>query len=473
MAVETDILPPRYLEPTLIGHGGMGDIYAATDELLGRPVAIKLLAERYASDEAVRSRFTREALAAARLSGDPHAVTIFDVGEWQDRPFIVMEHLGGGSLEQKLREEGAQPAPRALKWLEQAARALDNAHAQGVVHRDVKPGNLLLDGDGNVHVADFGIATAVGTDSLTQTGTIIGTAGYLSPEQAQGARATPASDVYALGVVGFELLTGERPFQSESTTAEAAAHVHAPVPPISERNPNLPRELDAIFEMALAKDPSERYESCGAFVSELAWAIERTTGSIPRVAPAATVPLPPERDGPPPRRGVPLLPIAVALLLLLGAGGAVLAALLPGDGDEQARATTFVKTVTSQGETVRETVTTTTEAPPPPPSPTPPPAATPPPAPSNQSGAALNDAGFARMQAGDYAGALPLLEQAVTKLRGSGETVEAYALYNLAFTRFQLGRCDGVLEMLDQSEAIQGHRNEIDALRAQAQERCG
>jgi eukaryotic-like serine/threonine-protein kinase len=478
MTVETDLFPPRYRGPKLVGHGGMGDIYRATDDTLGRAVAIKLLAERYANDEAVRGRFTREALAAARLSGEPNTVTIFDVGEWNDRPFIVMEYLSGDSLERKLRDEGAQPAARALRWLDQAARALDAAHARGVVHRDVKPGNLLLDGDGNVHVADFGIATAAGLDSLTQTGTIIGTAGYLSPEQAQGARATPASDVYALGVVAFELLTGERPFQSESTTAEAAAHVHAPIPAISERNSELPRELDAIFEMALAKVPDERYESCSALVSELAWAIERTTGSISVAAPpppGTTVPL--RRDGAPPpgRRGLPILPIVVALLLLLGATGAVLAALLPGDGDDGGRATTFVTTVREQGTTVRETVTTTTETPPPPP----PPAATQPPpsppqqAPSGSSGAALNDAGFRKMQAGDYAGALPLLEQAVQKLQGASTDVEAFALYNLAFTRFQLGRCDGVLEMLDRSEAIQGQRDEIDALRAQAQERCG
>jgi tetratricopeptide (TPR) repeat protein len=152
----------------------------------------------------------------------------------------------------------------------------------------------------------------------------------------------------------------------------------------------------------------------------------------------------------------------------------VLAAVVASDGDGQGRATTFVTTVREEGTTVRETVTTTTEAPPPPqPQPQQTPTASPPPPPSGGSGAALNDAGFAKMQAGDYAGALPLLEQAVAKLNGSNTTTEAYALYNLAFTRFQLGRCDGVLEMLDRSESIQGHRNEIDSLRADAEDRCG
>ena len=223
MAVTTNILPPRYREPERIGYGGMGDIYRATDSLLGREVAIKVLAERYAEDEPVRERFTREALAAARLSGEPNIVTIFDVGEHDSRPYIVMEYLRGGSLDDVLRQEGVQAPQRVFAWLEQAGRALDAAHARGVVHRDVKPANLLLDGQGNLHVADFGIASAAGMDSLTMTGTVLGTAGYLSPEQAQGGRATPASDRYALGVVAFELLTGSRPFEADSPTAEAAA----------------------------------------------------------------------------------------------------------------------------------------------------------------------------------------------------------------------------------------------------------
>ena len=176
MAVTTDILPARYRNPQLIGRGGMGDIYRATDAALGRDVAVKVLAERYAQDAAVRERFTREALAAARLSGEASIVTIFDVGEHHGRSYIVMEYLGGGSLEDVLRRSGAQPPARVFAWVDQAARALDAAHRRGVVHRDVKPGNLMLDREGNVHVADFGIASAAGMDSLTVTGTVLGTA---------------------------------------------------------------------------------------------------------------------------------------------------------------------------------------------------------------------------------------------------------------------------------------------------------
>ena len=233
----------------------MGDIYAATDEVLGRKVVVKLLAERYAPDAGIRERFKREGLAAARLSGQPGAVTIFDVGEWEGRPFIVMEHLAGGSLEQRIRQDGAQPPGRALAWLEQAATALDAAHARGIVHRDVKPANLLLNERDEVRVADFGIASAAGLHSLTLTGTVLGTAGYLSPEQAAGHRSGPASDLYALAVVAYELLSGHRPFARESTTAEAAAHVNAPIPSIFEFCKNLPPEVDPIFQRALAKDP--------------------------------------------------------------------------------------------------------------------------------------------------------------------------------------------------------------------------
>src|ERR671936_930414 len=186
MTVGVDLLPARYRGPYRIGRGGMGAIYRATDSALGRAVAIKILAERYAEDEAIRGRFTREALAAARLSGQPNTVTIYDVGEHNRRPYIVMEYLGGGSLDDALRRDGAQPPQRVFDWLEQAARALDTAHRQGVMHRDVKPGNLMLDREGNVHVADFGIASAAGMDSLTVTGTVLGTAGYLAPQQAQG-----------------------------------------------------------------------------------------------------------------------------------------------------------------------------------------------------------------------------------------------------------------------------------------------
>jgi eukaryotic-like serine/threonine-protein kinase len=456
-----DLLPHRYQNPQLIGRGGMGDIYRATDSVLGREVAVKILAERYSQDQSVRQRFKREALAAARLSGEPNIVTIFDVGEHHERPYIVMEYLPGGSLDEVLREGGAQQPQQVFAWLEQAGRALDTAHERGVVHRDVKPGNLMLDREGNVYVADFGIASAAGMDSLTMTGTVLGTAGYLSPEQAQGERATAASDRYALAVVAFELLTGSRPFAADSPTAEAAAHVNAPVPSVSATT-GLPRALDAVFERALAKDPARRFETCGGIVAALRDALAAAAGETRRLAPVAQPSRVETRTLPSPPVARNLWPLLLGLLAAGAVAGVGLAWLLTRGNDNSpapTRVVTHVRTVTTQGQvsTVEQPTTETTA---------------PTTAPAEQSGEALNDAGYAKMQAGDFEGALPLLEQAVQKLDRTGKLYEAYAKYNLAYTRFQLGRCDGVLDLLDQAEAIEGQRDAIDRLREQAQDRC-
>ena len=376
----------------------MGDIYLATDKTLGREVVVKVLAERYAADEAITARFKREGLAAARLSAESGAVTIFDVGAWQGRPFIVMEHLGGGSLDDLLRREGAQPPGRTLAWLEQAAATLDSAHRHGVVHRDVKPANLLLDTRGDLHVADFGIASAAGLDSMTATGTILGTAGYLSPEQAQGERAGPASDLYALAVVAYELLSGHRPFENESPTAEAVAHVNAPVPSIAKGRGDLPPTLDGVFRRALAKDPAARYGSAAEFVSALREALADSG--------TTAVQLPPAVAAPSARSGVPrrfLIP--AALLLGAAAVGAAIAAIVTSGGERPTR------TVAGPGgtTTVRQTVTQKPAPPPPPP-----------PAAIGANGHTLNDRGYRLMQQGAYSSALPLFQQAVDKLQGTG-----------------------------------------------------
>ena len=438
----------------------MGEIFRATDQELGRDVAVKVLAERYAQDDGLRQRFKREALAAARLSGNPNIVTIFDVDEHNGRPLIVMEYLSGGSLEE--RPPGPCRPSEVLGWLDDAAAALDAAHEAGVVHRDVKPGNLIRDGRGNVQVADFGIATASGMESFTQAGTILGTAGYLSPEQARGERAGAASDRYALAIVAWELLAGRRPFQADSPTAEAAAQVTAPIPSLHRANPAVPATVDSVFQRALAKDPGARYATSAEFVGELRRAIHDDAGDtwIERPPPptAATRVLP----GGGPRWWIP------ALVALLVAGGILAAVLYARGGDDQtttqAGPRTIVKTVTSQGTTVHQTVTAT-----PPPRSTTTPSTT---APSAASGSALNDAGYAKIQAGDLAGALPLLEQAVAKLSGTGSTTEAYADYNLAYTRYRLGNCADVVTLLDRSESIQGARREIDRLRKAAEKRC-
>jgi tetratricopeptide (TPR) repeat protein len=433
----------------------MGEIYRAEDVDLARIVAIKVLADRFADDESIRARFTREALAAARLSNAPSTVTIFDVGQHDDHPYIVMEYLSGGSLADRLARDGAQPIGRSLEWLGEAAAALDAAHANGIVHRDVKPANLLLDDDGRVKVADFGVASAVGLGSLTEVGTVVGTAGYLAPEQARGETATPASDRYALAVVAFELLTGARPFERESSTAEAMAHVSAPIPPASSLNPELPPQVDDALARGLAKEPEHRYDSAADFVHALRDALDDAAGGT---AVAALAPVARSRER---RWAVPLLALGALLLV----AGALAAALLAGGDPKEAATTapqTVKETVTLPATTVVQTVTT--EA-----APTTAPETT---APSGNP-SELNDQGFELMRAGDYEAALPLLEQAVAGLSGSGETAEAYASYNLAFTRLALGRCDGVVELLDRSEEVQGKRKEIGKLRREAEKSCG
>jgi eukaryotic-like serine/threonine-protein kinase len=473
------MLPSRYRGPKRVGRGGMGDIYRATDATLGRAVAIKILAERFAEDEAVRERFTREALAAARLSGEPNIVTIYDVGDYHERPYIVMEYLSGGSLDDVLRSSGAQPPQRAFTWLEQAARALDAAHKEGVVHRDVKPANLLLDRDGNVHVADFGVASAAGMDSLTATGTVLGTAGYLSPEQAQGDRATPASDRYALAVVAFELLTGKRPYEADSPTAEATAHVHANVPSLCDRNGALPCELDPVFERALAKDPARRYASCGEFVAALRAAIAEAAGATSELQPVAAAttaetrridggdrdawaPAPPVPPAYRPARRSGGGPAALVVLLILALVGGALAAYFLTRGTHHAQPSAApqpsVVTKTVTGNDVTTTVVSTTL--PAAPNTSASTAATPPA--SGLSGHTLNDAGFAKMRAGDYAGALPLLQQAVQKLRGTGpaDPYEAYANYNVGYTLLHMNRCAEAIPYLQRAQQLEPQRPE-------------
>jgi eukaryotic-like serine/threonine-protein kinase len=461
----SNALPKRYISVSLIARGGMGEVYRATDSVLQRKVAIKLLSERHAGEEDVRARFRREALAAARLSGTPHVITIFDVGEHRRRPYIVMEYLDGGSVHDRLRE-GPVPPGQALEWLAQAGVALDRAHAEGVVHRDVKPANLLLDRDGNIVVSDFGIASTTGVDTLTLPGTILGTAGYLSPEQARGEPSTAASDRYGLGVVAFELLTGRRPFEGDTAATEAFAHVNAPVPSARSLYPELPPAVDDVLERALAKDSADRPVSCGELVRDLrdAFALRGVSRPAPTlVAPAARVPAAAasrtqHRAARPRYR---TLGFAAAGLIVAGlASGALLSSIGDAGGGEAGNKTSTQRTTTEQTTTEQTTTEQTTTQPP-----------------TTQttvsvSGEELNDTGFALMEAGDFQGALSPLERAVQALSGSGAMPEAWASYNLAYTRFALGRCDGVLELLDRSENIQGERREINKLYREAYKRC-
>ena len=232
-------LPERYRVARHIANGGMASVWEAEDLLLGRVVAVKVLGAHFAADAVARARFQREARTAAQVSAHPHVVTIYDIGEHGDDAFIVMEHFSGGTVADRLRaaRENGRPVDRetALRWLRDAAAGLDAAHAAGIVHRDVKPANLLLDAQDRLAVADFGIARLADDTQMTQTGQVLGTAAYLSPEQATGQPATPASDRYALAVVAYELLSGARPFEATPPVAQLRQHAEEAPPRVRSR----------------------------------------------------------------------------------------------------------------------------------------------------------------------------------------------------------------------------------------------
>jgi eukaryotic-like serine/threonine-protein kinase len=267
----TQVLAERYELGDRLGVGGMSTVVSAFDRRLERPVAVKLLAEHLADDEQFVARFRREALSAARLV-HPNVVQVFDFGldQRSGRHFIVMELVSGQSGAEILRDEGVLSVQEALSMVVQACRGLDYAHRNGVVHRDVKPGNLLRAEDGVVKLADFGIAKAAteGT-AITQVGSVIGTAAYLAPEQAAGEQVGPPADLYALGVVTYQFLSGRLPYEAQSLTELALKQQREYPPPLDELNPEVPRQLAVAVETALALDTRDRYPDAETFRAAL------------------------------------------------------------------------------------------------------------------------------------------------------------------------------------------------------------
>jgi eukaryotic-like serine/threonine-protein kinase len=277
------IVDGRYRVISRLGSGGMADVYLAQDQLLGREVAVKVLHHHFAEDQEFVERFRREASSAAALS-HPNIVAIFDRGEWNGTYYIAMEYVAGRSLKTIVREQGPLDPVAAIDIVVQILRAARFAHRRGVIHRDLKPHNVILDEEGRARVTDFGIARA-GASDMTLTGSIMGTAQYLSPEQAQGFAVSASSDLYSVGVILYELLTGVVPFEGETAVAIAYKQVSAEPRPPSELNPALPVTLDAVVLRALAKDPAERY----ADADELIAALQHERESLPAFSGAVAV----------------------------------------------------------------------------------------------------------------------------------------------------------------------------------------
>src|SRR6202142_2501464 len=268
MSLVGRIFTNRYEIQREIAQGGMAEVFLARDQLLDRPVALKALPPEYARDPTFVERFRREAQAAANLN-HPNIVAIYDWGQESGTYFIVMEYVEGRSLRDLIRNDGPLDPGQAADITAEIASALAFAHRSGVVHRDVKPGNVLLTQSGTVKVTDFGIARAGASDGLTQTGSVMGTATYFSPEQAQGLAVDGRSDVYSVGVVLYELVCGVPPFAADSPVSVAYKHVREePVPP-SHRNPDVPPALEQIIMTALAKDPEHRYQSADDLRADL------------------------------------------------------------------------------------------------------------------------------------------------------------------------------------------------------------
>jgi eukaryotic-like serine/threonine-protein kinase len=323
------LIAGRYVLEELVGAGGMSSVYRAHDQLLERDVALKILHSSYREDEEAVERFRREAQAVARLS-HPNVVTVIDRGEEDGHQFIVFEYVDGATLKDHLAKRGPLPPEEALPIAVDVGEALAYAHAHGIVHRDVKPQNVILNGNGSAKVSDFGIARSVDVEKdVTQTGTVIGTGDYIAPEQASGRPVVPASDVYGLGCVLFELLTGSPPFSGSSFVDVAMQHIHAPPPSLLEQRPDVPPRIAAAVERALAKDPDDRFPSMDAFVAELRACLARpepaaegATTVLPKVAPARRRPRPRRRTGlaVPIAAGLTIVAGVAALLVFVGGG---------------------------------------------------------------------------------------------------------------------------------------------------------
>jgi serine/threonine-protein kinase len=405
--IDTEVGGYRIVEP--IGQGGTSVVYRAEHVRLGRAAALKLLTPRLGEAD-FRDRFLRESKLAASLD-HPNIVPVYDAGEEDDVLYIAMACVDGSDLKALLVEEGRLPLRRALRIVSQIASALDAAHARGLVHRDVKPANILVGRDDRALLSDFGVVKELSAGGATRTGAFVGTIEYCAPEQIEGREVDQRADVYALACVFYECVVGTSPFHRSSDVAILNAHLHAAPPRLTKAAPDLPEDLEAVLSKALSKSPLDRYASCGEFVAAV-----RTAASGRRIHH---------------RR------LALSLAVLAGAGviGATVALAL--------------------GAALRDAqpprVTTVTLTPPPP---SPSPVALDTLVLKSTDGRTLNDAAFYLINAKEYARAVPFARRAVRYSPG-GSVTHGYATFNLGFSLLKVGRCAEALPLLKHALKIE------------------
>jgi tRNA A-37 threonylcarbamoyl transferase component Bud32/tetratricopeptide (TPR) repeat protein len=497
------LLGGRYRVLRHLGSGGMASVLLCRDERLDREVAVKRLHADSPVD--VEQRFVREAKLGASLN-HPNLVSVFDTATDEEGVLIVMEYVEGEALARTLKRGPLEPE-RVASVVRDVGSALDHAHAQGVVHRDVKPGNVLLRRDGVTKLVDLGIATAQDHTRLTHSGMVLGTAAYMAPEQLEGGETSAATDVYALAVVAYEALTGERAREGRTPLELAHRIATSPPPDLRDAMPSASPQAAAVLKRAMAREPRDRPASAGELARGLAGALEEPptaptravprTRTAPRAAPVPVPPpepaaakpppptAPPRRAGPTPGKR-PVGAIALALVFLVLAAAVVLAAVLSSgdDGGEPQQADGGRQEQQSDGARQRERQSEQQQQPqaeqqqPAEPAPAPAEEAEPPPQEQTGSfdpagGAQLNEQGFALMQQGDYAGAVPILQEAVASWPEDSQDINyAYALFNLGKSLNRSGNPDAAIPYLekrlnwsDQRETVQA---ELDLARRNA-----
>ncbi|WP_270638000.1 Stk1 family PASTA domain-containing Ser/Thr kinase [Limosilactobacillus mucosae] len=271
----------RYKIIESLGEGGMANVYLAHDLVLDRDVSVKLLRLDLRDDPSTKRRFEREAMAATQLN-DPHIVGVYDVGEEHGIQYMVMEYVKGTDLKNYIHDHYPIPLPQVIDIMEQVLSAVQTAHANGIIHRDLKPQNILIDENKNIKITDFGIAMAASQNSMTQTNSLLGSVHYLSPEQARGSIATPQSDIYSLGIILFELLTGQVPFEGETAVSIALKHFRDEIPSVRKFNPQIPQPLENVVYRATAKHPCDRYHDVEAMAADLQTSLDPSRADEPK-----------------------------------------------------------------------------------------------------------------------------------------------------------------------------------------------